>query len=105
MKKGFLLLVTLTVLSMPSMVLAHSPIFDCFDNGDGTIMCQGGFSDGSSAAGVKVHVKDGSGKVVETLAMDSNSEITIDKPEGAYSMEMDAGEGHAIVVDGKDIVE
>ncbi len=105
MKKGLVLLAMGMMLSAPAMAFAHSPIFDCFDNGDGTIMCQGGFSDGSSAEGVKVYVKDASGKVVQTLAMDANSEVTLDKPEGDYAMEMDAGEGHSITVDGKNIVE
>ncbi len=105
MKRSFLVLALVMMLGMPAMALAHSPIFDCFDNGDGTIMCQGGFSDGSSAAGVKVEVKDGDGKVVQNLVLDANGEITIKKPEGAYSMELNAGEGHTINVPGDKIVE
>ncbi len=105
MKKGLLVLAVAMLLALPSMALAHSPIFDCFDNGDGTIMCQGGFSDGSSASGVKVYVKDASGNIVQTLALDANSELTIKKPEGAYAMELDAGEGHKIEVPGDKIVE
>ncbi len=105
MKKGLLVLAAVMLLAMPTMALAHSPIFDCFDNGDGTIMCQGGFSDGSSAAGVKVHLKDASGKVTKTLALDANGEISIKKPEGKYAMELDAGEGHKIEVPGDKIVE
>ncbi len=105
MKKGLLVLAVAMLLTLPSMALAHSPIFDCFDNGDGTITCQGGFSDGSSASGVKVNLKDGAGKVVETLTLDANSEITMKKPEGKYAMELDAGEGHKIEVPGDKIVE
>ncbi len=105
MKKNVVALAAVALLSMPAMALAHSPIFDCFDNGDGTVTCQGGFSDGSSASGVKVYLKDGSGKVLENLSMDANSEVTTKKPEGAYSMEMDAGEGHSISISGDKIVE
>ncbi len=105
MKRIFVTLALVIMLGMPAAAFAHSPIFDCFDNGDGTITCQGGFSDGSSASGVKVFVKDGAGKTVETLALDANSEITIKKPSGAYSMEMNAGEGHSINVSGDKIVE
>ncbi len=105
MKRSFLVLALVIMLGIPAMAFAHSPIFDCFDNGDGTIMCQGGFSDGSSAAGVKVEVKDGAGKVVQNLVLDANGEITIKKPEGAYSMELNAGEGHTINVPGDKIVE
>ncbi len=105
MKKGLLVLAGALLLASPSLSFAHSPIFDCFDNGDGTIMCQGGFSDGSSASGVKVHVKDAAGNVAQTLTLDANSELTIKKPEGKYSMVLDAGEGHSIDVPGDKIVE
>ncbi len=52
-----------------------------------------------------MHVKDASGKVVQTLALDANSEISMKKPEGKYAMELDAGEGHKIEVPGDKIVE
>ncbi len=105
MKKSLGILAAALLISLPSMAQAHSPIFDCFDNGDGTIMCQGGFSDGSSASGVKVSVKNAAGEVVETLTLDSNSELTMKKPEGKYAMELDAGEGHKIEISSENIVE
>ncbi len=105
MKTSFLALALALLLALPGASFAHSPVFDCFDNGDGTISCQGGFSDGSSAAGVKVHIKDGSGKTVETKELDKNGELSMKKPEGKYSMELDAGEGHKIDIPGDKIVE
>ncbi len=90
--------------AMPMAAHAHSPIFDCFDNGDGTVSCQGGFSDGSSASGVKIVVKEGD-KVTHNAQLDSNSEVSFPKPSGAYSVTFDGGEGHSITVDGKNIVE
>lgn len=93
------------ILALPGMAYAHSAIFDCFDNGDGTITCQGGFSDGSSAAGVAIKVKDGAGKVTEELKLDQNSEISFKKPEGAYKVMFDGGEGHSIELDGDKIVQ
>lgn len=92
------------MVALPGTAHAHSAIFDCFDNGDGTISCQGGFSDGSSAAGVAVKVEAG-GSVVERLKLDSNSEITFKKPAGDYRVTFDGGEGHSIAVDGKNIVQ
>lgn len=85
--------------------MAHTPLFSCYDNGDGTVTCEGGFSDGSSAAGVAVHIKDGSGNVLKESKLDEFSELTFDKPDGDYSVMFDAGEGHRIDVSGKDIVE
>lgn len=84
--------------------LAHTPLCACYDNGDGTITCEGGFSDGSSAAGVQMRVEAG-GKVLIKGKMDDFSEFSFDKPDGAYKVVFDAGEGHLIEVDGKEIVE
>ncbi len=87
------------------LALAHTPLFSCFDNGDNTVTCQGGFSDGSSAAGVAVHIFDASGKALSEAKLDPNSEITFAKPKVEYRVQFDAGEGHRIDVQGKDIAE
>ena len=92
-------------LALPGAALAHTALCSCFDNADGTITCEGGFSDGSSASGVGLIVKDGSGKVLEQGAMDKTSKYTFKKPEGAYAVVFDAGEGHKIEIDGKKILE
>jgi hypothetical protein len=84
---------------------AHTPLCSCFDNGDGSITCEGGFSDGSSSAGVQMRVQDAGGKVLVKGKMDADSEFTFDKPAGPYTVIFDAGEGHVVEVDGKDIVE
>lgn len=90
---------------MATAAHAHSPLCDCFDNGDGTVLCEGGFSDGSSAAGVRMVVLDGEGKVLIESKMDDNSEFTFDKPEGDYAVQFDAGDGHTVEINGADIVE
>jgi len=84
---------------------AHTPLCSCCDNGDGTVTCEGGFSDGSSASGVEMRVEDNSGKVLLRGKMDEDSEFTFDKPSGAYKVVFDAGEGHVVEIDGKEIVE
>ncbi|MCG8510092.1 MAG: hypothetical protein MI741_12765 [Rhodospirillales bacterium] len=84
---------------------AHTPLCSCYDNGDGTVLCEGGFSDGSSAAGVGMIVKDGSGNTVIEGKMDENSEFEFEKPDGDYSVLFDAGEGHQIEISGADITE
>ena len=85
--------------------MAHTPLCSCFDNGDGTITCEGGFSDGSSAAGVEIRVVDASGKALVKGKMNESSEFTFDKPKSDYKVQFDAGPGHLVEVDGKDIVE
>ncbi len=90
---------------MSASAMAHTPLFSCYDNGDGTITCEGGFSDGSSAAGVAVHILDGSGNALQETKLDEFSELTFDKPKGEYTVQLDAGEGHSIEVPGSDIME
>ncbi|PIE73637.1 MAG: hypothetical protein CSA20_02195 [Deltaproteobacteria bacterium] len=86
-------------------VQAHTPLCSCYDNGDGTVTCEGGFSDGSSASGVPMKVSDASGKVVEEGQLSDASEYTFKKPEGDYTVLFDGGEGHKITISSKDIAE
>ena len=98
-------LVVLGTIFFAGEVLAHTPLCSCYDNGDGTITCEGGFSDGSSASGVQMRVeKDGGGTLLKGK-MDEDTEFTFDKPGEAYKVVFDAGEGHLIEIDGKEIVE
>lgn len=92
------------VLLAATPALAHTPLCSCYDNGDGTVTCEGGFSDGSSAAGVQMRVES-DGKVLLEGRMDEDSEYTFKKPGSAYTVLFDAGEGHKIQIDGKEIVE
>jgi hypothetical protein len=85
--------------------MAHTPLCSCYDNGDGTVTCEGGFSDGSSAAGVEMRVEEKDGKVLLKGKMDEFSEFTFDKPSSGYRVIFDAGEGHVVEIDGKEIFE
>ncbi|MFP4476529.1 MAG: hypothetical protein ACLFOY_13315 [Desulfatibacillaceae bacterium] len=106
MKKtaSFLAILALCIV-LAAPVMAHTPLCACWDNGDGTITCEGGFSDGSSAAGVEIRAVDEDGKVLVKGAMDQLGEFTFDKPKGDYKVEFDAGPGHVVEMDGKDIAE
>ena len=84
---------------------AHTPLCSCFDNGDNTITCEGGFSDGSSASGVAIRVETPEGRVLFEGKMNEDSEFTFGKPAEDYNVMFDAGEGHQIKVSGKGIVE
>lgn len=103
MKKLIALTVLMAFAAIPA--LAHTPLMSCFDNGDGTVTCEGGFSDGSSASGVDMVVKSASGKVLITGKMNENSEFTYEKPEGDYNVFFEAGEGHSIEIKGSEIAE
>ncbi|MBU2552367.1 MAG: hypothetical protein KKB20_28400 [Proteobacteria bacterium] len=104
-KRSLSILFLAVVLGTGGSALAHTPLCSCWDNGDGTITCEGGFSDGSSAAGVAMRIKDPSGKILAEGQINKLGEFTADKPKGDYQVEFDAGEGHRIVIDGKDILK
>lgn len=82
---------------------AHTPICACYDNGDGTVLCEGGFSDGSSAENVPMRVRDADGKVLIEGVINANGEYEFEKPEGFTDVLFDGGEGHQIVIPAKDI--
>ena len=101
---GFALALALAVF-MATYAFAHTPLCSCYDNGDGTITCEGGFSSGSSAAGVEIRIIDGNGKTLIKGKMDDDSEFTFKKPDGSYKVEFDAGPGHLVEVPGSEITE
>ncbi|MGF1910050.1 hypothetical protein L4C38_11450 [Vibrio kasasachensis] len=103
MKKVTLILVLSALL--PGIAMAHTPLFSCYDFGDNTILCEGGFSDGSSAAGVEVLVLDATGKELIKSEMNDDGELEFQKPSVDYKVMFNAGPGHSIEVEGKDIVE
>lgn len=87
-----------------SSLLAHTALMNCFDNGDGTIGCEAGYSDGSSASGVPLKVLQ-NGKTVYEVKMDKNSEATFKKPEGEYRVILDGGDGHAVSIQSSAILK
>lgn len=98
-------LVIATVILIQTPVMAHSPICDCYDNGDKTITCEGGFSDGSSASGVEIRIMDEQGKILQTGKMDDDSNYTFTKPSVEFHVIFDAGNNHVVTIYGGDIEE
>jgi hypothetical protein len=84
---------------------AHSPVLSCFDNEDGTVTCEGGFSDGASAEGVPLRVLDARNKVLIDGKMDKAGNYKFKKPTGAYRVVFDAGDNHKVTIDGADITK
>jgi hypothetical protein len=97
------LAVALAAAALAAAARAHTPIAACYDMGDGRVLCEGGFSDGSSAAGVAMIVRDRAGNTVIEASMDENSEFVFEKPDGRFSVMFDAGAGHRIEIVGEDI--
>ena len=87
------------------LAYAHTAICTCFDNGDKTITCEGGFSDGSSATGVSMKVLDGHDKLLVDGKMAADGTFKFKKPEVEYHVIFDAGQSHIVTIDGSDITE
>ncbi len=97
--------VAATLLLAASFAHAHSPICNCYDNGDGTITCEGGFSDGSSAEGVPIRVLDARDRVIVSGQMDATGTFSFERPDGDFHVVFDAGQGHAVTIYSDDIEE
>jgi hypothetical protein len=91
------------LLAAAATAQAHNAICDCYDNGDDTVTCEGGFSDGGKAVGVPLRVLDQAGKVLIDGKMSEQSDFTFPKPKGDFRVEFDAGQGHVVTIDGRDI--
>lgn len=82
---------------------AHSPIFDCFNEPDAKVTCEGGFSDGASAEGVSVRVLDQNEKVLISGKIDAEGRFTFERPAGEFHVIFDAGQGHSVTLFSSDI--
>lgn len=102
MKK--LIISSVAVAFLSSSAFAHTALMSCFDNGDDSVTCEGGFSDGSSASGVQFMLMQG-GKAILEGKFDKDSSYTFKKPEGDYEAKFFAGEGHEVIVKSKDIAQ
>ena len=89
--------------ALSAQLSAHTPLFDCFDNGDDTITCEGGFSDGASAEGIVIRVMDVLGKVLEQGELDARGSITLQRPGSEFTVVFSAGDDHKITILGDDI--
>jgi hypothetical protein len=105
MIKPLRLLGLLALAAWAAAAYGHNAICDCFDNGDDTITCEGGFSDGAKAVGVALRVVDQAGKVLVDGKMSEQSDYTFARPRVDFRVEFDAGQGHVVAIDGRDIEE
>ncbi len=115
MRKGIhvSLACSMLVFFLATQAGAHTPLLLVEDNEDGTILLEGGFSDGSSGAGITILiVKDelykGGGKkllfkgklVLAKGKLDEFGELTVIKPKSRYLVVLNAGPGHVVEKEG-----
>ena len=102
-RRGAVILGLPLALAAAAVAHAHNAICSCFDNGDDTITCEGGVSDGGSAAGVPLRVYDQAGKVLVDGVMAKDGTYKFARPKVPFRIEMNAGEGHVVKIDGRDV--
>ncbi|MCW7753554.1 hypothetical protein OOT00_06070 [Desulfobotulus sp. H1] len=99
--KRFILTALLLTSALPAH--AHRAMVLCNDNGDNTITCQGGFSDGSSASGVSMRVESTDSRILMQGRMGEDSAFTFTKPRTPFVVVFDAGADHRVTVPGRQI--
>lgn len=97
------LVAIMTVLLLVGTAFAHTLFFQCWNNGDGTLSCEGGYTDGSAAAGATVSVTDANGNLIFTGQLDKSGQLKFNKPSGDFSVTCDGGPGHTVTITSKDI--
>ena len=86
------------LLCLSGVAQAHKPLLSVGDNQDGTIAIEAGFSDGSSAAGHKIILKEEkSDAVISEHRVGEDGTLQLKKPNVPYTVTLDAGEGHIVV--------
>ncbi|MFW0885753.1 UNVERIFIED_CONTAM: hypothetical protein MKS84_03495 [Pseudomonas sp. JL1] len=83
--------------------LAHGPVLDCYIERDDQVKCEAGFTDGSSAAGRKIHIQNPSDKVLLEGEVGKDNTYTFQPPTGTYSVVFLGGAGHDVTIQSSDI--
>ena len=86
-----------------SPAFAHDPIISCFDNKDGTITCEAGYSDGAASAGQTIRVMMPNKRLILENKFGRDSSYTFKKPEGDFLVEFVGDPGHRAVFDSAEL--
>lgn len=92
----------LALLAAATPAYAHYPFCTCEKHGD-SIRCKGGFSDGTSAEGVKLDVIGYDESVLIPGKFGKESVVEFKPPSAEFYVLFDAGPGHVVEVDHNDI--
>ncbi|MDK8264732.1 hypothetical protein QP835_10645 [Pseudomonas oryzihabitans] len=87
------------------LAFAHGAAFDCYLEREGQVKCEAGFTDGSSAVGRKILVRDLNEKVLLEGQVGPDSSYGFQVPQEAYSVTFLGGEGHEITLQSTDITQ
>lgn len=84
--------------------IAHAPVLDCFvEKEKGSVKCEAGFSDGTSAAGKKLLILDAQHKLIQEGVLDASGSFAFKAPAGEYHVVFRGGENHEVTIYSTDI--
>lgn len=98
-----LLLAAAVLLSTATVAEAHHPTCRCRMETAETVLCTGGFSDGSGAPGVVIDVIAQNEEMLIPGRLDADSTVRFRRPDRGFYVLMDAGPGHTVEIDGESI--
>ncbi|ENO81367.1 hypothetical protein ACFQ4M_09780 [Thauera mechernichensis] len=87
---------------LAGLAVAHNPVCVCVPDGD-TVVCTGGFSDGSKAPGVTIDVVAYDETILIQGKLGDDSTLRFKRPEGEFYVLFDAGPGHVVEIDHTEI--
>ncbi len=94
---------TVTLSGMPAH--AHNALISCFDNGDNTVTCEAGYSDGAPSSGQLVRVLQTNKRLIVEAKFDKEGTYTFKKPDVAFYVEFVGDSSHVATFDGDDLVK
>ena len=84
---------------------AHTALITCFDNGDATVTCEAGYSDGASSAGQVIRVSQTNKRLIIEAKFDKEGTYTFKKPDVDFYVEFIGDPSHLATFDGEDLVK
>jgi hypothetical protein len=88
---------------VPAAASAHNALISCFDNKDGTVTCEAGYSDGSPAAGQMVRVMEANRRLIIEEKFDKANSFTFKRPDTNFLVEFIGDTSHIATFDGDDL--
>lgn len=89
----------LSALSAATAAHAHYPVCDCRMADGQTVVCTGGFSDGSKAPGVVLDVIGYDEQVLVKGRLGEDSTLSFPRPAQDFYVLFDAGPGHTVEIE------
>jgi hypothetical protein len=96
---------TILLMAGTGTASAHAPLLSCFDNENGTITCEAGYSDGAPAAGQLIRVREANGRLILESVFDTASAYSFDKPKSPFVVEFIGDPSHVATFDGEDLTD